>query len=153
VWSFDANCFRVVYYLYGELGGDAETAQRRLEDIFEVQNALWSRKPYAPWSRKPWGEYLLKDLSLLGRHEEALDLFEELMQTGWTGGGAWFRFFLYRNILLDAIRDHPRFQAMVAVFESDMAEQLENVREMERKGELPTLEEVKARIASAQENG
>jgi hypothetical protein len=31
---------------------------------------------------------------------------------------------------------------VVAVIESDMAEQLENVREMERKVELPTLQEV-----------
>ena len=59
------------------------------------------------------------------------------------------RFTLYRNIFLDDIRDHPRFQAMVAVVESDMAEQLENVREMERRGELPTLEELSAGLATA----
>jgi hypothetical protein len=29
-----------------------------------------------------------------------------------------------------------------------MSQQLENVREMQRRGELPTLEELKARIAS-----
>jgi hypothetical protein len=82
----------------------------------------------------------------LGRHEEALDLLEELVQSGWRGSGAWIRFFLYRNILLDAIRDHPRFQAMVAVVESDMAQQLENVREMEKKGELPTLKELRRQL-------
>ena len=92
------------------------------------------------------GPYLLDDLMLLGRHEEALDLLEELVQSGWRGS----RFLLYRDVLLDAIRDHPRFQAMVAVIESDMAEQLENVREMERKGELPTLEELQADLAANQ---
>jgi hypothetical protein len=34
-----------------------------------------------------------------------------------------------------------------------MAQQLENVREMERRGEVPTLEEVIALIASAQNRG
>jgi hypothetical protein len=96
---------------------------------------------------------LLRELSLLGRHDEALDLLEELVQTGWRGGldnygiNGDLRFNLYRNILFDAIRDHPRFQAMVAVIESDMAEQLENVRVMESKGELPTLEEVRAGLS------
>jgi pentatricopeptide repeat protein len=96
---------------------------------------------------------LLRVLSLLGRYEEALDLLEELVHSGWRGGGyegmiGDLRFNLYRNVLLDAIRDHPRFQAMVAVIESDMAEQLENVREMERKGELPTLEDLRAELAA-----
>jgi ribosomal protein L10 len=36
----------------------------------------------------------------------------------------------------------------VATIEADMAQQLENVREMQRRGELPTLEELKVAIAS-----
>ena len=96
---------------------------------------------------------MLTALSLLGRHEEAFDLLEELVQKGWRGDGrgdisGGHRFNLYRNVLLDPIRDHPRFQAMVAVIESDMAEQLENVRKMERKGELPTLEELRADLVA-----
>jgi tetratricopeptide (TPR) repeat protein len=139
-----AYCEPVVYFLYGELG-DAETAQRRLEISFEDVNTI------SVWSRKALGPLLLRELSLLGRHEEAFDLLEELVKTGWRGGGyinGGLRFNLYRNVLLDAIRDHPRFQAMVAVIESDMAEQLENVREMERKGELPTLEQVRAGLSA-----
>ena len=34
----------------------------------------------------------------------------------------------------------------VAEVEADLAQQLENVREMERKGELPTLEELRAKL-------
>jgi TolB-like protein/tetratricopeptide (TPR) repeat protein len=139
------GCPPVVYFLYGELG-DAETAQRRLENGFKNTNTI------SVWSRHAVGPWLLRDLSLLGRHEEALDLLEELVHSGWRGGGyddaiGDLRFNLYRNILFDAIRDHPRFQAMVTVIESDMAEQLQNVREMERKGELPTLEEVRAGLS------
>jgi TolB-like protein/tetratricopeptide (TPR) repeat protein len=134
-------CPPVVYFLDGKLG-DAETAQRRLEMLYEQQNTI------SVFDRKAVGPVLLRDLSLLGRHEEALDLLEEMVQSGWRigvssmYGSGGLRFDLYRNVLLDAIRDHPRFQAMVAVIESDMGEQLEKVREMERKGELPTLQEM-----------
>ena len=146
----DAACPPVVYFLIGELG-DAETAQRRLEIQVETGKdvAVYNRNAIGPWQ--------LRALSVLGRHEEALDLLEDLVQTGWrvdlkggsVGDGVTnLRFNLYRNILLDAIRDLPRFQAMVAVIESDMAEQLENVREMERRSELPTLEELSAGLAA-----
>ena len=131
-----ASCPVVVHYLYGELI-DAETAKRRLEILFEGQNTI------SVWSRKALGPHLLRDLTILGRYDEALDLLEELVQSGWRGAGD-LRFDLYRNVLFDAIRDHPRFQAVVAVIESDMAEQLENVRAMEQRGELPTLQEVQA---------
>ena len=149
-FTFDADhdegsCPPVVYFLYGKLG-DAETAQRALENSFE------GNKEFSVYNRKEKGSAMLTDLTLLGRHEEALDLLEELVQTGWRGDGGdisgGHRFNLYRNILLGAIRAHPRFQAIVAVIESDMAEQLENVREMERKGELPTLEDLRAELVA-----
>ncbi len=54
---------------------------------------------------------------------------------------------LFHDITLDAIRDLPRFQSMVATIEADMAEQLENVREMERRGELPALKKLQAELA------
>jgi TolB-like protein len=60
------------------------------------------------------------------------------------------RFLMYHDPILAPIRDHPRFQAVVAEVEADLAQQLENVRAMEKKGELPTLEEVKALNASKQ---
>jgi tetratricopeptide (TPR) repeat protein len=133
--SEHAACPAVVYYLIEGLG-EAETAQLRLENQFEGLNAI------SVFNRKVRGPDLLKDLSLLGRQEEALDLLEELVHSGWRGGDGNLRFDLYRNILFDDIREHPRFQAMVAVIESDMSEQLDNVREMQEKGELPTLNEV-----------
>jgi TolB-like protein len=94
-----------------------------------------------------------KYYAMLGKKDEALDFFEKLVRSGWRGDpvyrnpGILLRFIIYHDTTLDSIRDHPRFQAMVAVIESDMAEQLENVREMERKGELPTLEEVRAGLS------
>jgi TolB-like protein len=142
----EGSCSPVVYFLYGELG-DAEIAERALENLFE------GNKEFSVYNPIEKGPAMLTALSLLGRHEEAFDLLEELVQKGWRGDGRGdisrgHRFNLYRNVLLDAIRDHPRFQAMVAVIESDMAEQLENVREMERKGELPTLEDLRAELVA-----
>ena len=69
------------------------------------------------------------------------------MASGWRG---WYSsgFTLEYDIAFDSIRDHPRFQALIAAIRADFAQQLENVREMERNGEIPTLEEVKALIAS-----
>ena len=61
-------------------------------------------------------------------------------------------FVLCCDVALDAIRDHERFQALAATIEADMAQQLENVRAIQRRGEVPTLEEVKAMIASKQES-
>jgi hypothetical protein len=65
-----------------------------------------------------------------------------------------WRFFAYHDISVDTIRDHPRFRAAISVIEADMAQQLENVREMERNGEVPSLDEVQAMVQSnEQESG
>jgi tetratricopeptide (TPR) repeat protein len=106
-----------------------------------------------PYKEDLYREYA-KYYAMLGKKDEALDFFEKLVRSGWRGDpvyrnpGILLRFIIYHDTTLDPIRDHPRFQAMVAVIESDMAEQLENVREMERKGELPTLEELRAGLNS-----
>jgi len=46
--------------------------------------------------------------------------------------------------MLKQPRDHPRFRAPVAEVEAGLAQQLENVRALERNGELPTLEPLQA---------
>jgi hypothetical protein len=91
--------------------------------------------------------------AVLGKKDEALDFFEKLVRSGWRGDPEYsnpnllLRFIIYHDTTLDAIRDHPRFQALVSEVEADLAQQLENVREMERKGELPTLEAVRAGLS------
>ena len=67
----------------------------------------------------------------------------------WATGASW----IYVDPGLDSLRDHPRFQAIIAEIEADMAQQLGNVREMQRLGEVPALEEVKTLTASLQESG
>jgi TolB-like protein len=91
--------------------------------------------------------------AVLGKKDEALDFFEKLVRSGWRGDPEYsnpnllLRFIIYHDTTLDPIRDHPRFQALVSEVEADLAQQLENVREMERKGELPTLEELRAGLS------
>jgi TolB-like protein/Flp pilus assembly protein TadD len=94
-------------------------------------------------------------LAVARRTDEALDKLEDVVSSGWRGDYRVFlRFTIYFRVEFDAIRDHERFKAIVATIEADMARQLENVREMQRRGEVPTLEEVQAMIASAeQESG
>ena len=91
---------------------------------------------------------------LKNKTEEALDFLEESVRRGWRGGPGRFkqwRLFAYYDIGVDAIRDDPRFQAAISVIEADMAEQLEIVREMERRGEIPSLEDLQATLENAQE--
>ena len=47
---------------------------------------------------------------------------------------------------MEPLHDEPEFQAMVAEIETDMAAQLERVREMERNGELEPIPEIAATV-------
>ena len=114
-----------------------------------------------PWFQRwmEWGGEQVsgdpRDFVILGKEDQALDDFE-LRLADYRGNPYMnrlfldesLRFMLYHDPLLSPIRDHPRFQAVVAEVEADLAQQLENVREMERRGEIPTLEELQAEIAS-----
>ena len=85
------------------------------------------------------------------RPDEALDALEDLFASGWRGlgwtEGKWFT--LEYDIAFDSIRDHPRFQALIAAIRDDFAQQLENVRTLERRGELPTLLEVQEGVVAS----
>jgi tetratricopeptide (TPR) repeat protein len=91
------------------------------------------------------------DLAICGRQDEALELIEKAVNLGFRGHamafGDW-RFAAFHDIRLDAIRDHSRFRAAMAIIEADMAQQLKNVRAMQRRGEIPTLEELNAEVAA-----
>jgi len=94
-------------------------------------------------------------LATVGRTDAALDVLENLISSGWRGDNynKHLGFVLCCDVVFDAIRDHERFRAIAATVDADMAQQLENVREMERNGEIPTRKEVNALIALAREGG
>ena len=130
--------------VYQKLGDHA--AARDLADEIIRYLKLWA-------DGVPWDGYRAQyagALAAAGQSDEALGVLESLVSSGWRGNYYFFlRFALYFDVNSDAIRDDERFQAIAAVIEADMAQQLENVREMERNGEIPTLEEVRQMTAAA----
>jgi tetratricopeptide (TPR) repeat protein len=101
-----------------------------------------------------WQFNRVRAFAAAGRTDAALEVLENLVSSGWRGDhyNKRLMFVLCCDVALDAIRDHERFQALAATIEADMAQQLENVRAMQRRGEVPTLEEVNALIALARES-
>ena len=105
------------------------------------------------WLLGNMGKAFLDAPTLLhdGDQEKPLEIIEKAVDMGFRGFafpyGDW-RFAAFYDFRFDDIRNHPRFHAAIAVIEADMAQQLENVREMQRRGEIPTLEELQAEVAS-----
>jgi tetratricopeptide (TPR) repeat protein len=103
--------------------GDTETADSLLEEsltvIKETTNAY-----YPPASA---AAYLLK-----GDRERALTALRETVAAGWR----WNWWLLEREPIYEPLWDHPEFRAMMAEVKADMAAQLEQLREMERRGEI-----------------
>lgn len=140
------NCPAHLIRIYQELRDHkaeqalVDTIIRRLRIIEDV-----SPVPVVWWQLNYAGT-----LASSGRTDAALDVLERLVSSGWRGDtyNKHLGLILCCDVTFDAIRDRERFQAIVATIEADMAQQLENVRTMERRGELPTFEEVNALIAS-----
>ncbi len=76
-----------------------------------------------------------------GEKQKALSALRQAIDQGWR---VWWRYLLKQDPNLESLHDEPEFQAMVAEIETDMAEQLARVREMERNGELEPIPEVSA---------
>jgi len=129
--------------VYQELGD--QTAAQDLADRELRRRKIW----VDGWPDDWWRVEYARALAITGRTDEALDVLGNLVTSGWRGRFTDFlRFTLYFDVTFDAIRDDERFQAIVATIEADMAQQLENVREMQQRGELPTREELQVEIAS-----
>ncbi|WP_405232185.1 winged helix-turn-helix domain-containing protein [Lentisalinibacter salinarum] len=130
-----------------EAAGDYQRAREMAEKRLRPIEMWFERYPHYSASL-----FYAEGLSVLGRFDEALDVLETLVDEDWLN---WTYlgppFALETNITFDNMRDYPRFQALVARVKAKLSEQLQNVREMERRGELPTLEAVNAVIASQRE--
>ena len=136
-------CPNELVRIYQELGDN--TAARDLGDAIVQRTRIWSEG----WPYDMWRLAYAAALATTGQSDEALDVLEGLVSSGWRGDYPFFlRYTFCCYVTFDSIRGHERFQAIVATIEADMAQQLENVREMQRRGEVPTLEEVQALIAS-----
>ena len=135
--------------VYQELGDVA--AARELGDTMVQKWKTWSEA----WPENDWRLVYAAALATTGRADEALDVLENLVSSGWRGHPRflYLRSMLCCSVFFDAIRDDARFQSIAATIEADMAQQLENVRAMQQRGEVPTLEEVRALVAAGQEGG
>jgi tetratricopeptide (TPR) repeat protein len=93
--------------------------------------------------RLNWNGYGIADVqiyALRGEKQKALSALRQAIDEGWRVGP----FFLKQDPTLESLHDEPEYQAMVAEIETDMAEQLARVREMERNGELEPIPELVA---------
>jgi hypothetical protein len=70
-----------------------------------------------------------------GEKDEALRALRTAVDEGWR----LFWWYDLEDPTLDFIRNEPEFMAIVAEIEADMAAQLEEIREMERNGELAPI--------------
>jgi TolB-like protein/Tfp pilus assembly protein PilF len=95
-------------------------------------------------SRLGIGGYGIADVeiyALQGEKQKALSALQQAIDEGWRTD--WW-YYLKRDLNLESLHGEPEFQAMVAEIETDMAEQLARVREMERNGELEPIPELAA---------
>ena len=74
--------------------------------------------------------------ALQGEKQKALSALRQAIDQGWR---IWWWYFLKHDPNLESLHDEPEYQAMVAEIEADMAQQLAEVREMERNGELAAI--------------
>jgi len=135
--------------VYQELGND-EWGQELFQQWWDSGGSVAFRN----WKPMNDAFEVTRTFTLMDKPDEALDFLEQSVRWGWRGGWGQhqeWRLFAYYDISVDAIRDHPRFQAAIAVIEADMAQQLENVRAMQRDGVTPTLEELQAELLSAEQ--
>ena len=68
-----------------------------------------------------------------GEKQQALTTLRQAIDEGWRDG--WW-YYLEHAANLGSIRSEPEFQAMVAEIRTDMAEQLERVKAMEKEGDV-----------------
>jgi len=86
--------------------------------------------------RLGYGGFGISDVeiyALLGDTEKALDTFATAVEEGWRS--SWW-IYTEKNDNLASLHDDPRYQAIIADIQSQMAEQLTRVREWVANGEL-----------------
>ena len=130
--AFDWRNYRAAIDLYLVLQGTGEPERARA--LLKRCQSDISNMPIAGEYGKELADAEI--FALLGETEQALRALREAFVNG-----SRIRWWLWteRNPNLDSIRDEPQFQEILDEVRADMATQLEQVREMERRGELRAI--------------
>jgi len=114
-----------------QLMGDQERASM----LLERSNAFIQGQPRLGW----WGGYWVSDVQILalqGKNTEALAALRDGVDEGWRS--LWW-YYLRHDPNLDSIRNEPEFQLIVSEIEADMSAQMQQIREMEDRGEIAAV--------------
>ncbi len=145
--------------------GDGQAARNLVQETWEQFRETTERRGLRRTGVYGIGIHEARVLSLLGERGRALDELHAAVDDGWrgfygfdTGAGTTDRFYwspgwrfdAKYDVLLDGIRDDPRFDEAFDIVERDMAEQLASLCEMERNGELHIPEAIAALDAQAE---
>lgn len=127
------NLFQAINLsLAREQTGEADCAERMLEGALSVL----SRMPR--FGSMGYGIADVEVEARLGRIDGALAALREAIDSGWRANW-WLKG--ERSPHLAALRDEPRFRAMMAEVEADVAAQLARLRQMEQDGRLAAVPE------------
>lgn len=121
---FKADAIQALAWAYLNSGQSdrAEPLLSRLEEVY-----AWSKEEgtLQNQSKHVRHGYAL-NAALMGENEEALDRLEEIIETNWR------KIHLYeQDPRWDPLRDHPRFQALVALVKADVSRQRAELEAME----------------------
>jgi TolB-like protein len=111
--------------------GDDQKAGR----LLELSDDFIQGQPRLGW----WGGYWVSDVQILalqGRKADALAALQEAVDEGWRS--LWW-YYLRHDPSLESIRDEPEFKQALAEIAADVSAQMDRVREMEERGEIPTI--------------
>ena len=113
------------------LAGQEEKAQSLLRTVMDFTD-----QPYAlTGSINYWRvSARARALALLGEKEAALTELRKQIDGGWR---VLWRWQIGHSPNFDGLRDDPAFQQMIGFLEDDMRRQLQEVRAMEARGEIP----------------
>jgi hypothetical protein len=111
--------------------GESEKANALLDQCHDFIRD----RPRLGW----WGGYWISDvliLALKGEKTEALSALREGVDEGWRS--MWW-YYLRHDPNLDSIRNEPEFQLIISEIEADMSAQMQQVRDMESRGEIAAV--------------
>jgi len=116
-----------------------KTGERaKANDLLDRCHDFINKRPRLGW----WGGYWISDvliLALKGEKTRALSALRQAVDEGWRS--LWL-YYLLHDPNLDSIRNEPTFQLIVSEIEADMSAQMQQILEMENRGEIAAFPSV-----------